>query len=1559
MTNSNAVVNSHNDLLSEFCGHTFWNASASWESSDPELGVCIEKTLLIWGPCFILWLCSPIYIITQSKENRVAIPWSGLSYFKLVLSVFVTSAAVAELVITVLQSSQGHAVSANDYTASFILIITYILQSVLLLLSRKYGDQSSGLLWVFWLLQVLCGLSQLKSTVINVIHSDGLLGSKITFLAQYSGAVVLLIANSFADNPVDAEWFRKRKVYPEQYSSYLNKITFHWTSGLLRLGWKRSLTFDDLWEIPPHCATKTLDALWRAAWRKEMLVVRQKTSKSKESLADTEDKKPPSLPKVSVVWVILRTISWPYVFYTLIHVITELVLFFSPRILSLLISFTTNENEPEWHGYFYAVLLLIISILVAALRAIFFNNIWIIHVKIRSSLMAAVYRKALTLSVAARRESTLGEIVNLMAVDSQRLSDFPIFFCIVWSGPLVILIALYELWKILGPSVLSGLAVLILLTPINGVIANKLKVLQSSQMNFKDKRIKLLNEIISGIKVLKLYAWESSFNSEVESVREDEINVLRKSAYIQSFLIFLWLTTPYMVALFSFATFLLVSEENILDVNTAFVSIALFNLMRFPINQIPQVIATGIQANISLKRMEKFLTSTDLDPHAVCRDKKDSAAIRVHGGEFSWSTEDEEVPWRLKNIELEILPKQLVAIVGSVGAGKSSLLSSLLGEINKDAGHVLVNGKVAYVSQQAWLQNATLKENVTFGKALDEERYQNVIEACALQQDLDMLPAGDMTEIGEKGINLSGGQKQRISLARAAYSDADIFLLDDPLSAVDSHVGRHIFEKLIGPKGMMKDKTRLLVTHAVWLLPQVDVVVVMHDGCIVEKGSWTELVEGDGDFAQFLIQNIVNNSLTTDVDQLCEELENTVGGHALIRQISHQSNNIQPERVGNVHRLQREISYASDRYSTESGDRTSNRKHLKSISSSEAESIGQSLRQESISMNDLRGKPDDVSGRNAGETLVQEEAVETGKVNWKVYNFYAVAMGLLSVIISTLLLAAAQGCQAGSNIWLSYWSASTINSSYNSTGENFSRVEFLAGFGAFGIGQCLFYYIASVLLWIGCMRAGRDIHRKLLDSVLHFPMSFFDTNPSGRIMNRLSKDIDILDSLLPVLITHGLLLLSQVITTLIVIIASTPFIVVVVLPVMVLYYFILIVYISTTRQLKRIESVSKSPIYSHFGECVQGVSIIRAFKKEDNFIHAAHKKIDYFVQAFLANLACNRWLGVRLEFIGSIITFAAAVFAVAGRGSISSGIVGLSVNYALNITVTLNFLVRMCSEIEANIVSVERIKEYIEEDHEAPWDVKQCTPPKSWPENGCIVFSNYQTRYRPGLELVLKGITCTINPGEKVGIVGRTGAGKSSLTLALFRLIEAHSGSIDIDGIRISKMGLHELRSCLTIIPQDPVLFSGTLRINLDPFGMYDDATVWHALELAHLSSFVAAQPLGLQSVVDEGGSNLSVGQRQLVSLARALLRKSRILVLDEATAAIDLETDDLIQATIQSEFSNCTVLTIAHRLNTIMDCDRIMVMDKGKIAEFNTPAALLANKDSIFYGMAKDAGLA
>jgi ATP-binding cassette subfamily C (CFTR/MRP) protein 1 len=549
-----------------------------------------------------------------------------------------------------------------------------------------------------------------------------------------------------------------------------------------------------------------------------------------------------------------------------------------------------------------------------------------------------------------------------------------------------------------------------------------------------------------------------------------------------------------------------------------------------------------------------------------------------------------------------------------------------------------------------------------------------------------------------------------------------------------------------------------------------------------------------------------------------------------------------------------------------------------------------------------------------------------------------------------------QGFSIGSNVWLAEWSNDM--SMYGNETDGSKQNLYLGVYGALGAGQVIAVLIASLYLAVGTLQAAKHLHSQMLSHVLMNPLSFFDTTPTGRILNRFNKDIDTLDNTIPYNIRAWLNCLLSVIATLVVISYSTPIFIFVIVPIGIVYYFIQQFYVATSRQLKRLESVSRSPIYSHFGESIQGAPTIRAYNVQKRFTQESEEKVDFNQVCYCPSIISNRWLAIRLEMVGNFIIFFASLFAVLRRDTMSPGLVGLSVSYALQITQTLNWLVRMSSDVETNIVAVERIKEYSETEQEAPWDVPTNQPLSNWPDNGQVDFKDYQVRYREGLDLVLRGISFSVKGGEKVGIVGRTGAGKSSLTLSLFRIIEAAGGQILIDGVDISELGLHALRSRLTIIPQDPVLFSGTLRVNLDPFDRHSDVEIWLALEHAHLKAFVKGLPDALEHPVSEGGENLSVGQRQLICLARALLRKTKVLILDEATAAVDLETDDLIQTTIRSEFKDCTVLTIAHRLNTIMDSNRVIVLDGGMLVEYDTPEALLQNKASIFHSMAKDAGL-
>nr|CAB3219630.1 multidrug resistance-associated protein 1-like [Phallusia mammillata] len=1098
---------------------------------------------------------------------------------------------------------------------------------------------------------------------------------------------------------------------------------------------------------------------------------------------------------------------------------------------------------------------------------------------------------------------------------------------------------------------------MIVMIPINGVIIKHMRNISMKNMKIKDQRIKLMNEILNGIKVLKLYAWEASFEKQVLDLRNKELRLSKKMAYLKALSSFLWNCTPFIVSLTSFGVYLAIDPTHVLDSETTFVSLSLFNILRFPLVMIPAMITSVTQAQVSVKRLTKFLVSAEIDPEAVDRNPKTDEQIVIRDGTFAW---DDTTDPTLKNVNFKVSPGELVAVVGHVGSGKSSLISALLGEMEKKHGHVGVKGSIAYVPQQAWIQNATLQNNILFGKSLEQDEvittsfssskwqpksparfYKEVIRATALKSDLEILPAGDQTEIGEKGINLSGGQKQRVSLARAVFSDSDVYLLDDPLSAVDSHIGKHIFEKVVGKKGLLKDKTRILVTHGVRYLPHVDRIIVLENGKITEEGTYDELIKEGKDFAKFL-QEFATKQDEEEDDEYEESVDDDETDFDSV-----------PDHCDDVDdEINHNMSPIDDVIKQEHRDSIRKRHSRSSIRMNGTLTKKKNVKSNSKKLDTL--KVATVAG-NDGK-LTEKEMIQEGSVKFSVFLIYMKAVGYFMCLAIFSTEALYQVSVVLASLWLSDWSEDADSLPVN---ESRAQTDYRLGiYGALGAAQAIFIFLDVFILFVGCLHAAKILHFKMLSNILRAPIRFFDTTPIGRIVNRFSKDVYTVDEMLPMSIRSWNGCMFQVVGIIVVILYSTWQFVIVIVPISILYFVAQRFYVRTSRQLKRLESVTRSPIYSHFGETLSGVTTVRAYAHQKRFIQESELRVDTNQKCYYPNIVSNRWLAIRLDLIGNAIVFFAALFAVLGRGdAVTGALAGLSLSYALNITSTLNWWVRQTSETEINVVAVERQKEFADIENEAPYDIEDRKPSTYWPVKGEVTFDEYSTRYREGLDLVLKNISCRISPGEKIGIVGRTGAGKSSLTLALFRLIEPASGAILIDGVDISKIGLHDLRSKVTIIPQDPVLFSGTLRMNLDPFDFYADDEMWQSLEHAHLKEFVESLPEKLMHICSEGGENLSVGQRQLICLARALLRKSKILVLDEATAAVDMKTDDLIQDTIRDQFKECTVITIAHRLNTIMDYSRIIVLDAGEIAEFDSPGALLA-KQSVFYGMAKDAGL-
>ncbi|KAJ3362294.1 hypothetical protein HDU91_003500 [Kappamyces sp. JEL0680] len=1247
---------------------------------------------------------------------------------------------------------------------------------------------------------------------------------------------------------------------------------------LMALGYRKVLTMDDLWSL------KLEDS------------AQYQSNHFQKYLAIELKKERPRLLRVCFM------AFWETLFSTAFFKLAQDILQFTqPQLLHVIMIFAASyapespvPAQPFYIGFAIAFLMFATAISQTLFLHQYFQGCFMMGMQVRSSLITAIYMKSLRLSNSARQKSTVGEITNLMSVDTSKIADMCTYMHILWSGPFQICVSIYFLYQTLGPSVFGGIAVMIVMIPINALIAKKSRDLNKTQMKNKDNRTKMMDEVLSGMKVIKLYAWEKPFIERILEIREQELATLRSIAFLQSASSFTWSVTPFLVAFTTFCTYSLISPDPLTSTKV-FVSLSLFNLLSFPLAVFPSMITSAVEASVSFSRLVSFFTNEEQDPNAVTRPVVHAGSeatslerIKIQNGSFSWDGSGQ--PLILKNINLTVKSGMLQAVVGTVGAGKSSLVSAILGDLYKMAGTVTVVGSVAYVPQTAWITNSSVRENILFGRPFDRQFYEATLNACGLTQDLQTLMAGDMTEIGERGINLSGGQKQRVSIARAVYARADVYLFDDALSAVDAHVGRHIFDRVLGPQGLLKDKARLFVTHGIHYLPNADHICMLANGSIGECGTYADLMEAKG-----LVYGLVRDfgKKPTETEEAAKEEK-------------EEEKTVQPGTAASV-----------------------------------AKKIDTAI---------------------AG--LMTKEESAKGSVDWQVYRSYAESCGIYSVIFFIIIAIVTQALSVSQNVLLSQWAA------YNDRNEMSLHVfvksdvfYWLFAYGALGISSSIFLVLQVLFAWVYCgIQSARVLHITLLENVLRLPQSFFDTTPLGRILNRFSKDQYTVDEVLPRSFLGYFRTMFVVISVLAVNALGNPYYVLFAIPLAFIYAYFQRFYLATSRELKRLDSTSRSPIYSNFQETLYGVTSIRAYGQQLRFIKDMEDRVDYNQKAYYPSVSSNRWLAVRLEFIGALIVFGSAALGVGALyidRKTSSAVIGLMLVYSLSVTQTLNWMVRQSCEIETNIVSVERIKEYIELPQEAPAEIPGSAPPASWPVSGMIEFQNYSTRYRPELPLVVTDLSFTVQPREKVGIVGRTGAGKSSITMALFRIIEASGGRILIDGVDVSKIGLWNLRRQLSIIPQDPVLFNGTVRQNLDPFDTVPDADVWSALEKVNLKAYIALLPLKLSDPVLQNGENFSVGQRQLICLARALIRKSKVLVLDEATAAIDVETDAIIQKTIRRDMNECTILTIAHRLNTIMDYDRILVMDAGKVAEFDTPASLLSNKSGMFYALARESGLA
>lgn len=1235
-------------------------------------------------------------------------------------------------------------------------------------------------------------------------------------------------------------------------------------------------------------------------------------------------------------------------------------------------------NRDTGMGCVYTVVMFIMLLLGNFLSGRFFYKSLYVGVFCRAALVSGLFRRALNMQ---GRDRSTGKLTNHVSTDISRIDFGAQWWLLTFTAPVEIIVCLVILLTRFGVSCLSGFALVVVVTPIQMYTMKYLFQLRAKSMQWTDRRARRTQEVLSGMRIVKLFSYESNFVKLISDLRKGELKYVFALAVARAGLMATAISLPLLASVLAVVTYYYSHDHNF-DVSRVFPAITLFNLLRLPLMFLPFGLSVMADGANSFSRLREVFYAEQHDTN-LQSDENSPYGLDIKNATFVWEGvgEDEtlkpvkksekrkteqkkakqkrmwtflrrhrkekdatkkrrffrrrgkgqvvvtEEPkptapvqedpvdderFTMENVNLQVRRGHLCAIIGPVGSGKSSLLLGAIGEMRKMSGDVTwSSSRVAFCSQSAWIQNATVRENIVFGQPWDEKRYWSCVERAELMSDLALLQGGDMTEIGEKGVTLSGGQKQRVNIARALYYDADVLCLDDPLSAVDAHVGKALFNNAILP-ARNAGKTVILVTHAIQHLPMCDQIIVMNEGYIEETGPYTELMAKRGDFFNMMMNFGMlktDGEEEEDADELAAEAEG-----------------IKPRKVFAL---------------------------------------------------------DEVHKPGHGKTMESEER-NTGAVDGTVWMSYLRAGR--SWFILPLVLLAGSCMQASVNLssyWIVWWQKWVE--------ENLVRTGLEVGiYVMLGILQLIFNFVMDVALGLLTVFASRSLHDRAIKRVMYSPMAWFDTTPIGRIINRFGKDIDVLDNQLSNLIRQCASTVLSILGAAIMIIVFTYYFVIVVVFIFVFAYFFSAFYRSSAREFKRVDALLRSKLYSHFAESLTGLTTIRAYRESARFLHDNYKYMDLQNRAYFLTIVNQRWLGLRLDILGSVCVLVTGLLCSARVGGVNPSTAGVALSQVVTVAQTLGFLTRQLTELENEMNSAERLVYYANElGQEAPHQIPETVPEASWPEHGEVELRDVWLRYRPNLPNVLKGVTFRVRGGEKVGIVGRTGAGKSSILTVLLRLSEATQGSVLIDGIDVGQIGLENLRRSIAILPQEPLLFSGTLRSNLDPFGRFDDARLWDAMHRSYLTAAsTASQPgtgavtplvddngqplptekqptqsraltrLNLDSIIDEEGANLSVGQRSLVSLARALVKDSKIILLDEATASVDLETDAKIQRTIRTEFADRTLLCIAHRLSTIIGYDKICVMDDGKVAEFDTPLRLFDDVNSIFRGMCDRSGI-
>jgi ABC-type multidrug transport system fused ATPase/permease subunit len=1216
----------------------------------------------------------------------------------------------------------------------------------------------------------------------------------------------------------------------EQTASVLSLASFGWVDAIVWKGYKKTFEMADVWNLAPR-------------------------DKAAHLLADYRQVKKTSALAFHLLGYFKRSLLIQAGWAAISGVLT-----FAPTLLlKVILEYIEDPSSTPRNAAWFFVILLFVSGCAAALAD--GQALWIgrkICIRLRAVIIGEIYAKALKRKVSASGEDkvlgakqekadakkpglwdrvkslgqkkktekatteakeeedssqvTSGTIINLMAVDSFKVSEICAYLHFLWaSTPVQFVMAIYLLYRILGYSSIAGIGMMALLLPINMVISSMFSKIQKQILAATDGRIHTTNEVLSNIRIIKYFAWEQRFMSLVNEKRSVELKHLRRRYIVWAVAATVWSGAPILITFLSFMVYTKVEKKPLVP-SVAFTALSLFQILRIPLDQLADMVAHVLESKVSVDRVEEFLAEPETDKysqlHHPSTTDTDLRVIGFKQGTFSWGNQDNEEAFKLRGVDLEFHTNVINVIVGPTGSGKTSMLLALLGEMTLLEGSVYLPGyrsredlkpdpatglteSVAYCAQQAWLVNANIKDNIVFASPWDAKRYNDVIVACSLQRDIEILDHGDQTLVGEKGVTLSGGQKQRISLARALYSHARHVLLDDVLSAVDSHTAKWIFDQaLLGP--LMYNRTCILVTHNVALcLPHADFAVVLDNGRIVAQGSANEVI---------------------DSGKLSEDMSKS------------RSTSAGPSRV------------ASRVPSDVGGD----------------EAMGE------VPSHEVNGHADGANGitkdKKPDAKIGNEETKAEGAVKFSVMLMYLKAMGgWWYWLLATLSFVLQQLASVATNVWIRYWAnayvkteVATANTHKNSPithvgtftglgtcmtsgtcnwawpmsdvhsnetvfymsddGEVDSNY-YLGVYALLGIAFMVITLFREGVLFGGSLTASRRVHQRLMECITHAKFRFFDSTPLGQIMNRFSKDIESIDQEVAPVAVGVVHCLASIITIVILISVITPGFLIAGAFISILYFLIGKFYINSSRDLKRLESLQRSPLYQQFGETLTGMTTIRAYGDERRFIRENLAKINTHNRPFIYLWAANRWLAFRVDVVGAMVAFFAGVFVVLSVGTIDPGAAGLAMTYAVTFTENVLWFVRLYASNEQNMNSVERIKEYLDVEQEAKPIIPDCRPPSNWPTQGSVEFIGYSTRYRADFDLVLKKLTFKVLPGEKVGVVGRTGAGKSSMALALFRALEAEEGKILVDDVDIGLIGLQDLREAIVMVPQGKSFF--------------------------------------------------------------------------------------------------------------------------------------------------------